>query len=178
MHDAMKVGGVTFHQVPTIGYIDHGYFNYNPLLLEDLAKANRYEIVDKFFTLSGQSEFGSAGVDLRDPYRPTVPYSYREAVSPAIPNVNLNFVVRKTVHAPFYIGLEIATSHSGLSRRIARIYGQDRRLAVGDEVRRRAASEGDARSARSASSATLPERIALLVRRFLWRSRRLGGGAK
>ena len=85
MHDAMKVGGVTFHhQRPSIGYIDHGYVNYNPLLLEDLAKANRYEIVDKFYTLSGQSEFGSAGVDLRDPYRSqTVPYQllHKEAVA-------------------------------------------------------------------------------------------------
>jgi hypothetical protein len=178
MHDAMKVGGVTFHQVPSIGYIDHGYVNYNPLLLEDLAKANRYEIVDKFFTRSGQSEFGSAGIDLRDPYRPTVPYSDKEAVSPAIPNVNLNFVVRKTVQAPFYVGLEIATSHSGLSRRIAKIYGPDRRLAVGDEVRRRAASDREARSDRPVSSAALPERTALLVRRLLWRSRLLGGGAK
>lgn len=135
MHDAAKVGGVVYHLVPSIGYVDHGYFNYNALLLDELAQANRYEIVDKFFTPSGQSEFGQVVKDVRDPERPGIRNGGRAGMALSIPNFNLAYAVRKTVDAPFYVGLELATTHAPLSDRVTRIYGPDRRLPVADRLR-------------------------------------------
>jgi len=140
MHDAMKVGAVSFHQLPSVGWIDHGYFNYNALFIDDLVKANDYEVVDKFFTAAGISKFGELGVDVRDEIRPLIPHS---ASAPAeVSNFNLNYIVRKTVDAPFHVGLEIATTHAPLSSEAEAVYGSKRRLAAGEVVRQQAAREG------------------------------------
>jgi SAM-dependent methyltransferase len=133
MHDAMKVGGICFHQLPSIGYVDHGYVNYNPLFIDDLVTANDYEVIDRFYTTAGGGPFGSAGVDIRDPERPSAP---RSGSGPeGLPNFNLNYIVRKKVDAPFYVGLEIATTHAPLSQEATASYGERRRLAAGDIVR-------------------------------------------
>lgn len=137
MHDAMKVGGVCFHQLPSVGWIDHGYFNYNGLFIDDLVKANDYQVVDKFHTPAGQSDFASLGIDIRDATTPLIPNS---AQGPErLLNFNLNYIVRKTVDAPFYVGLEIATTHAPLSKEAATAYGDRRRLAAGDAIRGQAA---------------------------------------
>jgi hypothetical protein len=133
MHDAMKVGGVCFHQLPSIGYVDHGYVNYNPLFIDDLVAANDYEVIDRFYTAAGGCPFGTTGVDIRDPERPSAP---RSGSGPdGLPNFNLNYIVRKKVDAPFYVGLEIATTHAPLSQEATASYGERRRLAAGDIVR-------------------------------------------
>jgi SAM-dependent methyltransferase len=49
MHDAVKPGGLMFHQVPTTGYVNHGYYLYHVPLFEELADANAYDIVDLWF---------------------------------------------------------------------------------------------------------------------------------
>jgi hypothetical protein len=134
MHDAMKVGGVCFHQLPSVGWIDHGYFNYNGLFIDDLVKAHDYEVVDKFFTNAGQSDFAERNsIDIRDQITPLIPNSASGPIH--IPNFNLNYLVRKTVDAPFYVGLEIATTHAPLSDEVTATYGKRRRLAVTDIIR-------------------------------------------
>jgi hypothetical protein len=50
----------------------------------------------------------------------------------------MNYIIRKTVDAPFHVGLEIATTHAPLSSEAEAIYGQKRRLAAGDVVRQQA----------------------------------------
>src|ERR1700687_1840783 len=139
MHDAMQLGGISYHQLPSVGWIDHGYFNYNGLFIDDLAKANDYEVVDKFFTTAGVSDFGALGIDVRDATKPLVPHS---ATAPTqVLNFNLNYLIRKTVDAPFHVGLEIATTHAPLSSEAEAVYGSKRRLAAGDVVRRQARGE-------------------------------------
>jgi len=136
MHDAMQLGGISYHQLPSVGWIDHGYFNYNGLFIDDLVKANDYEVVDKFFTTAGVSDFGALGVDVRDATKPLVPHS---ATAPTqVLNFNLNYIIRKTIDAPFHVGLEIATTHAPLSSEAEAIYGRKRRLAAGDVVRQQA----------------------------------------
>jgi hypothetical protein len=142
MHDAMQIGGIAYHQLPSIGWVDHGYFNYNGLFIDDLVKSNDYELVDKFFTPAGISDFGALGIDVRDALNPLLPHS---ASAPAqIPNFNLNYVVRKVVDAPFHVGLEIATTHAPLSSEAEKTYGNKRRLAAGDVVRRQAREGSEA----------------------------------
>jgi len=50
----------------------------------------------------------------------------------------LNYIIRKTIDAPFHVGLEIATTHAPLSSEAEAIYGRKRRLAAGDVVRQQA----------------------------------------
>jgi hypothetical protein len=43
-----------------------------------------------------------------------------------LPNFNINYVVRKIVHAPFRFGLELRTTHGSLSLKIAANYMSNR----------------------------------------------------
>jgi hypothetical protein len=44
-HDLTRVGGLMLHALPFFGYVDHGYFNYNPNFFFDLARFNAYDIL-------------------------------------------------------------------------------------------------------------------------------------
>jgi SAM-dependent methyltransferase len=48
-HWLCKPGGVMLHILPFTPWINHGFYNYNPILFRDLAAANGYEI--KFFLI-------------------------------------------------------------------------------------------------------------------------------
>lgn len=41
-HDLCRVGGVMLHILPLSPWLNHGFFNFNPILFRDLAAANGY----------------------------------------------------------------------------------------------------------------------------------------
>ena len=125
MHDALKVGGIAFHQVPGAGWIGHGYFTYQPPFFDDLVRSNEYELVDRWYTAGGQSGFDPS-IEVRDPARPQVPVGAAGEKLPLVANYNLNVVLRKRIDAPFRVGLELATSHAALSDEIAGRYADGR----------------------------------------------------
>lgn len=43
-HALCEVGGVMLHVLPFFNYLNHGFFNFNPILFHDLAAANRYQV--------------------------------------------------------------------------------------------------------------------------------------
>lgn len=43
-HALCAVGGVMLHVLPFFNYLNHGFFNFNPILFQDLAMANRYDV--------------------------------------------------------------------------------------------------------------------------------------
>ena len=45
MHDACRVGGLMVHALPLWGWLDHGFYNYQPTFVADVAAENGYEIV-------------------------------------------------------------------------------------------------------------------------------------
>lgn len=45
MHDRCHLGGLTIHDAPFTGWVDHGFYTLQPTLFYDLAHANCYEIV-------------------------------------------------------------------------------------------------------------------------------------
>ncbi len=45
-HEMCKVGGVMLHVLPFTPWLNHGFYNYNPILFRDLAAANDYEILE------------------------------------------------------------------------------------------------------------------------------------
>lgn len=131
MHDALKVGGIFFHQLPSVGWMDHGYFCYHDFFFTDLANANGYEIVERWYTLAGQATL--SGEDVRDPEQPEVPHS--AMCSPellTVPSFNLNVILRKKLSRPFAVGLELATSHSAVSADIASLYAGGSRTFSAD----------------------------------------------
>jgi SAM-dependent methyltransferase len=49
MHDVTEPGGLMLHSMPNQGCYDHGFFNYHPTFIFDLAHANGYEIVSAIY---------------------------------------------------------------------------------------------------------------------------------
>lgn len=44
MHNLCKVGGIMFFHLPFTPWLNHGFYNYNPILFEALATANKYAL--------------------------------------------------------------------------------------------------------------------------------------
>ncbi len=140
MHDAMKVGGVIYHQLPASGYLDHGYFCYTPLFFRELAQANGYEIECLAVTHAGENRIDALGITclggdtmLNEPAH--------LADNNRVPQLNLHVVLRKTIDQAFRPSLEIATTHSQLSERMRARYSdllqlQDRIEALESELGR------------------------------------------
>lgn len=45
IHALTVTGGVMLHVLPMLPWVNHGFFNYNPILFRDLAYANGYEML-------------------------------------------------------------------------------------------------------------------------------------
>jgi len=123
IHEAMKVGAVAFHQSPSIGYVDHGYFCYHHRFYEDLRIANAYDELDAWYIKSTQC--GPPELDFRDPDRPMERGSGKSAIPQDIPCCNLNVLHRKVTDGPFRVSLELSTSHSGLAQEVSAIHLED-----------------------------------------------------
>jgi hypothetical protein len=121
IHDALKVGGVVYHQLPASGYLDHGYFCYTPLFFKELAKANRYEIVEIAVSHAGESLIDKLDLPMLGGETILKPRSMF-VENNRIPALNIHVVMRKTAAAPFRVGLEISTAHSMPNKRILHRY--------------------------------------------------------
>jgi hypothetical protein len=113
IHEATKPGGHMFHQVPSTGCIDHGYFVYSPKLFYHLASANGYKLVDLW--LSGpqvsHTIFDTINYELDLITNRQRPYNNVEAWKVTqIPNSVVNVLLRKQFDRPFTLALDISTS--------------------------------------------------------------------
>jgi SAM-dependent methyltransferase len=45
IHNLCKQDGIMLHILPLFVWLNHGFFNYNPILFRDLARVNGYEIL-------------------------------------------------------------------------------------------------------------------------------------
>lgn len=131
MHDAIRVGGLIYHCLPSSGYHDHGYFTYNGRFFFDLAGYNKYELVD-FSCDRGDSagdilasarqyssHFSVLGARL-----PALEQSFGAFASAAspIPDVSITVIYRKTSSTPFLMSLDTNTTVGGVSDQIYRSY--------------------------------------------------------
>lgn len=117
MHDAARAGAYLFHQVPSTGYLNHGYFCYNALFFKELAEANDYEIADLwFYGPSGHENVletnAPAFPNIYDPNKPmnNVEGFRKSGVTSCL----INVLYRKKKDAPFRVGLEVKTAASSL----------------------------------------------------------------
>ncbi len=121
IHDALKVGGVVYHQLPASGYLDHGYYCYTPLFFRDLAKANGYEIERVAVTAAGESRIDALGVSSMAGETLLNQENHLQENN-RIPALNIHVVLRKRKDEAFRVALEIATAHSSASEAILRRY--------------------------------------------------------
>lgn len=49
-HAVTKVGGYMLHILPSVSYVNHGFFNYQPIFFRDLASANGYTLEALFLS--------------------------------------------------------------------------------------------------------------------------------
>jgi hypothetical protein len=122
LHEAAKIGGIIYCQLPATGYFEHGYFCYTPLFFRDLAKANDYEIVDSFLTMAGRSNLKELGIDIRSAENPYDPCQIGDGDT-TFSYFNFNVVMRRRSEARFRVGLEVATSHAAIDRALLERYG-------------------------------------------------------
>jgi hypothetical protein len=116
IHEACRPGGYMFHQLPSTGYINHGYFCYNALMFKELAEANGYVLEDLWFygpngtgnIVAENTAFPSVtdGTKLRNNVN-----AFRHA---AITNANINVLLRKVTDGEFRVGLEVKTAAGDL----------------------------------------------------------------
>lgn len=46
IHNLCKVNGIIIHNLPFTGYIDHGFYNFQPNLFVEIARSNKYQMKD------------------------------------------------------------------------------------------------------------------------------------
>lgn len=143
MHDALKVGGVVYHQLPASGYLDHGYYCYTPLFFKELAAANGYAVEHMAVTPAGESRIDMLAVrSLQGDtlLKPPGPLGGNNR----IPALNIHVIMRKKSDAAFRVLLEIATSHANAAEGVLQRYDRSRpaprwnivRSGVSNAVRR------------------------------------------
>lgn len=169
MHEAVKVGGIVYHQLPSTGYLDHGYFCYTPIFFRDIAKANGYEILEMFLTPAGENLLNDLAIDVRaDGAGIAVANSGRPAKgADRVPCFNIHCILRKVRSAPFKVALEIATAHTSAYADALNRYGDvEGRVAelVADRERRIAELVADRQRRIAELTADRERKIGQLVR--------------
>jgi SAM-dependent methyltransferase len=54
IHDYTKPGGLMLHALPFLGQVDHGFFNYHPILFDALASYNSYQTLGMWVGIDWQ----------------------------------------------------------------------------------------------------------------------------
>jgi SAM-dependent methyltransferase len=126
IHDAVRPGGLAYHALPMTGFLDHGYFNYNPRLFFELARANGYELLDLQFNGPGGSETVSERFLGRAEYvvaMQAVDEARARWAGQSLPLGSVVVLLRKVHDAPFRASIETSTTAGALPDTIRSAYG-------------------------------------------------------
>lgn len=119
IHAATKVGGIIMHAVPSVGYVDHGYFCYTSRFFFDLAGYNQYDVVDMWYENPQYFENVFASARQYNTYFPVlnerlgrIGREQRETAidSIKVPVISLSIIYRKRADTPFMGTVETSTS--------------------------------------------------------------------
>jgi hypothetical protein len=119
VHSAAKAGALILHQVPSIGYVDHGYFCYTSRFFFDLGGYNQYELVDMWYEGPASEENVFAAARQYKSYFPVLEERLkmigrepRETMLDrlGIPTISINVLYRKQRELPFMGTVETSTS--------------------------------------------------------------------
>jgi len=136
IHDATKVGGYIVHQLPSVGFSDHGYFTYTPRCMFDMAGYNNYEVAGFWFE-------GPAGEnDLYAPLKNYLTYfpnlsqsiSEKEVTEQGkliselhLPDIAITIIYKKVKEKAFLGALERSTSVGDVPSLISEGYAQEQK---------------------------------------------------
>jgi hypothetical protein len=148
IHEAAAVGALMYHDLPMTGYLDHGYFCYNPMLFMQLAEANDYNV--EMLRFSGVLGGESVSRVFFDKYRDHPSFNIRENdgqtwPQTSLPTASVSVIFRKKHDAEFRAGLETSTTVGVVAGEIGGRYGREKEVSV--------------------HSQGVPERMAALLRR-------------
>ena len=135
IHDAMKVGGIVVHDLPMTGYLNHGFFNYNPMMLDSLAQANEYEVIQLSFSGGMTREAIDSALIAKYEERPT--FGVRDVgdwMAREIPTSSVRLIARKTKDAPFRVALETTTTAGHVSSDIDVAYGGEVKVSLKEKM--------------------------------------------
>lgn len=125
MHDATRVGGRMFHQVPATGHIDHGYFVYSPKLFIELTQANLYDLDDVWFSGSrARRTIFEAATSCAAQLRAAAKL-HNDVVDfeqTTVPDATVNVLLTKRSGAPFRLPLETSTSVGTVGAPLRTVY--------------------------------------------------------
>ena len=136
IHDATKVGGYIVHQLPSVGFSDHGYFTYTPRCMFDMAGYNNYEVAGFWFE-------GPAGEnDLYAPLKNYLTYfpnlsqsiSEKEVTEQGkliselhLPDIAITIIYKKVKEKAFLGALERSTSVGDVPTLVSDGYAQEQK---------------------------------------------------
>jgi hypothetical protein len=125
IHEATAIGGIMYHDLPMTGHLDHGFYNYNPVLLVSLAEANGYEVIHLSFAGGFGGEAVNSHLISRYNQRPFFEHASEapEWLAHQLPTASLSFIARKLHDAPFRASLETSTTVGAVVEDIDRRYG-------------------------------------------------------
>lgn len=110
IHDAVKHGGVIYHQLPAAGFFDHCYFLYTGRFFFDLAGYNEYEVLRAWLDQAGDSDLMRMFRDYAS-YFPVL----AEAPTPpksTFPDTGFNIMYRKVKKTAFRYPMELSTAYT------------------------------------------------------------------
>lgn len=103
VHDLAHPGSVMIHYIPFQANVDHGFFNFQPVLFDDLANENRYEVLERsaiVFTVKDDLEHGTKIIPYTKPsFRELF---WQEKFSEAMYAVALRKTTDEEFRAPFH----------------------------------------------------------------------------
>ena len=131
VHTATKAGGMIMHSVPSVGFVDHGYFCYTSRFFFDMAGYNEYELVDMWFEQTEGCENLFASARQYQTYFPTLKERLaridteereRSLNLLQVPVISLSVVYRKATDKPFMGMVETSTSVGDVSAQVLGSY--------------------------------------------------------
>jgi hypothetical protein len=149
IHDAAKVGGLIYHQVPAAGFAAHGYYCYTGKFFLDLGAYNHYELLDFWFDGPAGHDNLLDAVEGYKVYFPilgsytgnrTAPREARVNATP-VPNMAVNVLYRRTSDKPFAGLLDVSTSVGSVGQSIFESYGRGLGTRIMSKVKRVATRE-------------------------------------
>lgn len=135
IHGATREGGLMFHQLPTSGFSNHGYFCYTPKFFCDLAGYNKYEIADFWFDGPAAHENLYAAVRAYAAIHPALTRTLeriresekeRTIENVLVPDMAIQVLMRRTTSERFLGALETSTSVGPLLPGLHRAYSSRR----------------------------------------------------
>lgn len=133
IHESTKVGGYIVHQLPYVGFSNHGYFTYTPRCMFDLARYNRYELVGFWLDGPGAQNDLLAGIRDYQRYFPALSATLADRHATgigkliadlALPDIGFTVVFRKVRNAPYAAALERSTSVGSVPDSVTSRYEQ------------------------------------------------------